>query len=130
MYQKDKSVWRVILLTLFICVLLSMVITVAHSHVAGHDWAQLPPNMQRWLKDQKQPGSKFPCCDDKDGEEVEEDLVDGQYRIRSTKTGGQWLPVPNAVVIREPNLWGRPIAWFRWHNGQPVIFCYAPGSLM
>lgn len=43
----------------------------------------------------------------------------------------QWTPVPDDVVIREPNRNGAPVLWWRWNElGRPLIYCYAPGPLM
>lgn len=98
------------------------------AHVHGHDWAQLSPQMQKWFREQRNPVTKQPCCDEGDGEEVEEDIRNGEYWVRSRKSGGQWVRVPEEYVIKEPNKWGQPVAWFRYENGQPWVYCYAPGA--
>jgi hypothetical protein len=92
-------------------------------------WAQYSLKERQWFKDQRQPGTGASCCDDADGEQVEEDIRNGEYWIRSDKTAGLWLRVPPEVVIKGPNMFGRPVAWFRWTDGTPKIFCYAPGVL-
>ena len=99
---------------------------------AGPEWAQLnmSPQQKDWFKKQKVPGTGNLCCDDNDGQEVQEDIREGVYWILSAKTQGEWLPVPASAVITEPNKWGQPIAWF-WHeNGKLKVRCFSPGALL
>ncbi len=91
-------------------------------------WAKSSPAERLWFKEQKQPGTNFLCCDEADGELVDEEIRDGHYWIQSEKTRGKWMKVPDQVVIQAPNMHGRPVAWFRWLQGEPQIFCYAPGG--
>lgn len=92
-------------------------------------WAQYSLKERQWFREQRQPGTLFPCCDEADGEQVEEDIRNGEYWVRSDKTAGLWVRVPPEVVIKGPNLFGRPVAWWRHTDGVPQVFCYAPGSL-
>ncbi len=85
---------------------------------------------QQWLLQQRNPVNKISCCDQKDAEMVEEDIRDGIYWVRSHMTSGQWVRVPPENVIRAPNLFGRPVAWFRHQIGGVLVFCYAPGALL
>ena len=94
-------------------------------------WAQASPLERRWFKEQKRPGTNFLCCNEADGEQVDEEIREGRYWINSTRTGGNWWIVPEESVLKTPNKHGRPVAWFRINdNGQNVIFCYAPGPLL
>lgn len=102
-------------------------------------WGRTPMTKEQreWLRGVVEPGTARPgspgksCCNDSDGEEVEEDLVDGIYRVRSAKTSGLWIDVPPAKVITEPNKWGQPIAWYWYGNdgqGKLQVRCFAPGA--
>lgn len=129
------------------------------------EYAQNSPEIQRWFREQTVPPSPaYPsgggyCCTDADGEAVEEDIRNGQYWVKAGGTvyatdkktyemgTGQelappdgmdkdgWVPVPDAVVIKEPNKFGRPVVW--WYRGinpdgtwKMSIRCYAPGPLL
>lgn len=92
-------------------------------------FAQYSLQEREWFRKQRQPVTLFPCCDEADGEQVEEDIRNGEYWVRSDRTAGLWVRVPPEVVIKEPNLFGRPVAWWRHTDGRPSVFCYAPGSL-
>ena len=73
---------------------------------------------------------------------VEEDIRNGEYWIRSAKTmmfsrfnqlkDGKdgWVRVPADVIIKEPNLYGRPVAWYYLENAMLQIRCFSPGSLL
>lgn len=116
---------------------------------AGHDWnhqdfVQNTPAQRDWLNKQRQPGTRYTCCTEADGEQVDEqirydDKGIGRYWIYSRHTRGEWMLVPEEVIIREPNMHGRPVAWFRWgatlqtlprSDLMPVVFCFVPGPLM
>jgi len=110
----------------------------------AHDWshkdfAQANALERKWLQKQRHPKTNVLCCNDADGEQVEEDIRNGRYWINSNHTRGIWMLVPDEVVIREPNMHGRPVAWFRWEGAgsiqtlprddlRPVIYCYVPGA--
>ncbi len=92
-------------------------------------WAQLPPTQRDWLRKQINPHNKMNCCSEADGDHVDEEIRAGRFWIQSARTNGHWMIVPEEAVITEPNLYGRPVAWFRRdQNGLLHIFCYAPGS--
>lgn len=97
-----------------------------------HDWAQLTPQQRQWFREQTQPNTKQLCCSEpdvgSDAEIVEEDIREGKYWIRSPKTHGVWVKVPDHAVLTEPNKFGRPVVWWRWQDGNPVAFCFAPGA--
>lgn len=120
MYSWLTALWGVVLLC-----------TIAYSK-AGPEWAQLnmSPAQRNWFKQQKEPGTGKLCCNESDGQEVQEDIREGVYFVMSAKTMGAWLPVPASAVITEPNKWGQPIAWF-WHeNGKLKVRCFSPGALL
>lgn len=129
------------------------------------EYAQNSPEIQRWFQEQHVPPSKdYPtgggyCCTDADGEAVEEDIRDSHYWVKAggaaykrteqtneLATGAKilppdgmdadgWVPVPDNVVIHEPNKFGRPVVWW-YRSAKPdgtwkmSIRCYAPGPLL
>lgn len=139
---------RILLITALIVLIAAML-----KPVFGHDWtrpefAQLNQYQRNWMQKQKRPGTNFFCCSEADGDQVDEEIrYDekgiGHYYINSAKTRGQWLKVPEEAIIREPNLHGRAIAWFRWTSADgktgstmprddlPIVmvFCFMPGPL-
>ena len=70
------------------------------------------------------------CCADADGmvlADVDWDTKDGHYRVRFD---GEWIVVPDDRVITEANRTGRPMVWPQYVNGNPVIRCFMPGSMI
>ncbi len=133
-------------------ILLTLLFLLIATPAAAHDWthrdfARNTIQQREWLQKQRRPFTKLSCCNEADGEQVDEEIrYDdkgiGRYWIQSKHTRGQWMLVPEEAIIREPNMHGRPVAWFRWvsHDGSfaavprpdmtPTIFCYAPGPLL
>lgn len=78
--------------------------------------------------------SKGPCCADADGQalsDVDWQSKDGHYRVR---IDGEWLDVPDAAVIKEPNRAGRTMVWPLYHRAVGAIVaveirCFMPGSM-
>jgi hypothetical protein len=88
---------------------------------------------RQWFRSQKSPKTGMSCCDESDGTYAEEQIREGIYWTRCAEGKcpiAQWTPVPDDVVIREPNRNGAPVLWWRWEGGAPLIYCYAPGPLM
>ena len=79
---------------------------------------------------------KGPCCADADGALVQDadwESKDGHYRVRIE---GEWIVVPDDVIIKEPNRDGRTIVWGYptrgWGGVQKdsyVIRCFMPGIM-
>jgi hypothetical protein len=142
---RQTILWGLAVSITLLWVVLVMGVTMAHDW-SHPDFAQANPYERNWLQRQKRPNTTFSCCSEADGEQVEEDIrYDskgiGHYWINSRHTKGEWMIVPDEAVIREPNMHGRPVAWFRWGTGTnmqtmprndlPVeVFCYAPGPLL
>ena len=136
---------KIFLALVVLLLLLLLAPTLAHDW-SYKDFAQANPFERNWLQKQKRPNTTFSCCSEADGEQVEEDIRYDQkgiahYWINSNHTRGAWIIVPKEAVIHEPNMHGRPVAWFRWGTGTnmqtmprddlPVeVFCYAPGALL
>jgi hypothetical protein len=69
------------------------------------------------------------CCSFADGvsvEDVDWDSQDGRYRVR---VQGQWIVVPDAALVTEPNRFGPAVVWpYLDGNGVMQIRCFLPGA--
>jgi hypothetical protein len=69
------------------------------------------------------------CCSFADGvsvEDVDWDSQDGRYRVR---VQGQWIVVPDAALVTEPNRFGPAVVWpYLDANGAMQIRCFLPGA--
>ena len=70
------------------------------------------------------------CCSFADGvsvQDVDWDTTnDGRYRVR---LNGQWLVVPDAALVTEPNRFGPAVVWpYQDMNGATQIRCFIPGA--
>jgi hypothetical protein len=82
--------------------------------------------LRDWFRSQKSPKTGALCCNEADGLFAEEDIRDGHYWARWS--GHDWLPVPDEVVIHDPNRHGAPVVWWYVERGVTKIRCYAPGG--
>ena len=76
------------------------------------------------------------CCSQSDGKVVDDPdwttIVDPakpkvHYRVRLE---GQWVDVPDDTVITEPNKAGHTMVWPMYLNGNPVVRCFLPGTMI
>jgi hypothetical protein len=69
------------------------------------------------------------CCAFADGvsvQDVDWDTQDGHYRVRLQ---GEWVEVPDAAVITEPNRFGPAVVWpYNDRYGNKQIRCFMPGA--
>ena len=69
------------------------------------------------------------CCAFADGvsvQDVDWDTQDGHYRVRIQ---GEWIEVPDAAVITEPNRFGPAVVWpYNDRYGNTQIRCFMPGA--
>ena len=69
------------------------------------------------------------CCAFADGvsvQNVDWDTQDGHYRVRLQ---GEWIVVPDAAVVTEPNRFGPAIVWpYNDRYGNTQIRCFIPGA--
>lgn len=71
------------------------------------------------------------CCSFADGVSIEDVDWDtgapgGGYRVR---INGQWVVVPDAALVTEPNKFGPAVVWpYQDNSGQTQIRCFMPGS--
>lgn len=114
--------------------LLAIAPTAAAAGEAGRLWAQkqdMTPRQRQWFRDQKRNDSAERCCDEADGEQVQEDIRDGVYYVKCATTEkwteDGWMRVPPERVLNGPNMWGQPICWFRNKDAGPWVACYSPG---
>ena len=70
------------------------------------------------------------CCAFADGvsvQDVDWDTQDGHYRVRIQ---GEWIKVPDAAVITEPNRFGPAVVWpYNDRYGNTQIRCFMPGAV-
>ena len=70
------------------------------------------------------------CCSFADGVSVQDvdwdTTQDGRYRVR---LNGQWIVVPDAALVTEPNRFGPAVVWpYQDMNGATQIRCFIPGA--
>ena len=69
------------------------------------------------------------CCSFADGVKVENvdwDTQNGRYRVR---LNGQWIIVPDAALVTEPNKFGPAVVWpYQDSDGVTQIRCFIPGA--
>jgi hypothetical protein len=69
------------------------------------------------------------CCSFADGvsvQDVDWDTQNGHYRVRLE---GQWIVVPDAALVTEPNRFGPAVVWpYKDSDGTTQIRCFIPGT--
>ena len=69
------------------------------------------------------------CCSFADGfsvQDVDWDTQDEHYRVRIY---GQWVVVPDAAIVTEPNRFGPTVVWpYKDNDGTTQIRCFMPGA--
>ncbi len=98
------------------------------SHVSARDdgrYANSP--LKTWF-DQLASGKGL-CCSFADGvsvQDVDWETQDGKYRVR---INGQWVVVPDAALVTEPNRFGPAVVWpYQDAQGATQIRCFLPGA--
>jgi hypothetical protein len=84
----------------------------------------LSSELNDWVRSLRSPAGTW-CCDEADGiDPVWETTGDG-YRVQYQ---GEWLPVPPAALITEPNRLGVARAWIGFSaDTKPYVRCFLPG---
>lgn len=68
-------------------------------------------------------------CSFADGITVEDPDVTMDHGSYQVRVWGQWVDVPDAAVIKEPNKFGAPVVWpFKDMGGVVHVRCFMPGS--
>lgn len=108
-------------------VLIAMIASIAVPALAGDTGQFAGSPLKPWFD--KLSSSKGLCCSFADGTRVEEadwDTKDGHYRVH---VDGQWIIVPDAAVVTEPNRYGPAVVWpYQDTNGKTQIRCFLPGA--
>jgi hypothetical protein len=69
------------------------------------------------------------CCSFADGvsvQGVDWDTQDGHYRVRLHR---EWIVVPDAEIVTEPNRFGPAVVWpYQDDNDGTKIRCFIPGA--
>jgi hypothetical protein len=99
------------------------------SQLFAHDDGRFANSPLKTWFDQLASGKGL-CCSFADGvsvQDVDWDATkDGRYRVR---LNGQWLVVPDAAVVTEPNRFGPAVVWpYQDMNGATQIRCFIPGA--
>jgi hypothetical protein len=82
--------------------------------------------LKQWFD--KLASKKGLCCSFADGvtvRGVDWDSHDGHYRVR---LHGQWIVVPDAALVTEPNRFGEAVVWPYEEGGETQIRCFMPGA--
>lgn len=95
----------------------------------AHDDGQFTNSPLKTWFDQLASGKGL-CCSFADGVSVQDvdwdTTKDGHYRVR---LNGQWVIVPDAAVVTEPNKFGPAVVWpYQDMNGVTQIRCFLPGA--
>jgi hypothetical protein len=111
---------------------LGLVALSMNAFVPNHLWARddgrfAHSPLKAWF-DQLASGKGL-CCSFADGfsvENVDWDTQDGRYRVR---LHGEWIVVPDAAVVTEPNRFGPAVVWpYQDAGGATRIRCFMPGA--
>lgn len=110
---------------------LACLLVPAKAHDDGR-YAAENPELHKWF-DQLASGKGL-CCSFADGAKVEDvdwDTAradDGSVRYR-VRLNGEWIVVPDAAVVKEPNRLGTPVVWpYQDSTGNTQIRCFLPGA--
>lgn len=114
---------------LLVLAILAMLVLPAFARDITGMFAQYSLKQREWLRQQVSPKTGAVCCNEADGDMVEEEIRNGEYWVRSDKTAGLWIRIPNEVIITGPNIFGRPVVWWNFTDGTPRPYCYSPGPL-
>ena len=100
---------------------------VSNSVAARDDGRYANEPLHAWF-DQLASGKGL-CCSFADGVKVEDvdwDTLEGRYRVR---LHGQWIFVPEAALVTEPNRFGPAVVWpYMDSEGATQIRCFLPGA--
>ena len=98
------------------------------SHVSARDDGRFANSPLKTWFDQLASGKGL-CCSFADGvsvQDVDWETQDGKYRVRIQ---GQWIVVPEAALVTEPNKFGPAVVWpYQDTAGATQIRCFLPGA--
>ena len=123
-FSQMSAAIKALLAALAIVVLLYALLSAAGAHDHGQFAAAGGPSKEWW---DKLASGKGLCCSFADGvsvEDVDWDTDGGHYRVR---LNGQWIVVPDAAVVTEPNKFGPAVVWpYQDIDGVTQIRVLAP----
>jgi hypothetical protein len=114
-----------------LCACAALVLCASLSRTSARDngqWQNVDPKVRQWFREQKSPKTGAICCNESDGTYAEEEIRDGHYWTRFEQSNGNWILVPDEVVIHDTNRNGAPVVWWFYESGSLRIRCYAPGG--
>ena len=111
------------------CVAL-LIAAVTVTPVHGHDHAR--PDLDGWYRSLQ--SRKGPCCGPEDEYTALNQLdtfdwrtKDGAYQVF---VEGRWLDVPPEALVQGENKAGRPLVWLYHFQGEPIVRCFMPGTMI
>jgi len=106
---------------------LCMIVFLPNSLSARDDGRYANSPLKQWFD--RLASAKGLCCSFADGvsvENVDWETRDGRYLVR---IHGQWVVVPEAALVTEPNRFGPAVVWpYRDATGETQIRCFLPGA--
>jgi hypothetical protein len=91
-------------------------------------YADMKPEIKAWFN--QLASGKGLCCSFADGvsiPDVDWDTQDSRYRVR---LHGEWILVPEAALVSQPNKFGPAVVWpYMDSDGATQIRCFLPGTL-
>jgi hypothetical protein len=130
--ERKDSMWLAFLIGFTIMLmftLLAAYIDTAEARDPDGKYAQGNPRMHSWFESLLDKSGKK-CCSDADGKPLDDDdwkKENGQYWVLVLH---KWRLVPATAVLEQPNLFGRPVVWYTYSQGEPLIRCFIPGVMM
>lgn len=98
------------------------------SNLAARDNGQYANSQLKGWFDKLASGKGL-CCSFADGvsvQDVDWDTQGANYRVR---LNGQWIVVPDAALVAEPNKFGPAVVWpYQDNEGATQIRCFLPGT--
>lgn len=95
----------------------------------GGNYTQTDPTIHKWFEQLRSVGGEA-CCALSDGNM----LSDTDWRSKDSHfqvfLEGEWIDVPDAAVVKVPNLVGRTIVWPYYEDGHLSVRCFMPGSMI
>jgi hypothetical protein len=99
----------------------------AANHLSARDNGEFANSpLKQWFD--KLASGKGLCCSFADGvsvKDVDWDSQEGHYRVR---LHGEWIDVPDAALVTEPNRFGPAVVWPYEEGGRTQIRCFMPGA--
>jgi hypothetical protein len=114
-------------------VVASMVSQFGHLAFAHDDGRYADSPLKPWFDALR--SDKGLCCSFADGQSVLDIDWDtkreGEQVHYRARLDGEWIVIPDAAVITEPNRYGRTVIWpYKDMDGKTQVRCFMPGAEM